>query len=195
MVFYLEAMASDATALIPLLENGGRAFREFGEGAAVIGEDQVASFEELRFAQERMEQSWRALTIAVVSSGLLDGVVSVAQAISSLFQRISQTNPALLQGAAVVGTVAAAMGPLVYTVGTLTTALAPLGAAFTVATHAMQAATGATGVATLTLAGLRAGITALMATLGPWVLAIAIARAGADTAFARQRHAEKWALG
>ena len=177
MVFYLEAMASDATALIPLLAQGEEGWRRYGATAAVIAEDEIDNFNELRLAQESLEKSWQSLTIAVVSSSLLDGVVSVAQAISSLFQRISQTNPALLQGAAVVGTVAAAMGPLVYTVGTLTTALAPLGAAFTVATHAMQAATGATGVATLTLAGLRAGITALMATLGPWVLAIGAASA------------------
>ena len=37
MVFYMEAIASDATALIPLLENGGEAFRTLGEGAQAAG--------------------------------------------------------------------------------------------------------------------------------------------------------------
>lgn len=43
--FYMEAIASDATALIPLLRNGGEAFKEFGDEAerlgVVLGEDAV----------------------------------------------------------------------------------------------------------------------------------------------------------
>jgi hypothetical protein len=37
MVFYMEAIASDATALIPLLEKGGEAFRLLGDGAEEAG--------------------------------------------------------------------------------------------------------------------------------------------------------------
>jgi hypothetical protein len=37
MVFYMEAIASDATLLIPLLEDGGRAFKELGEDAQGAG--------------------------------------------------------------------------------------------------------------------------------------------------------------
>tara|TARA_R110002153_G_scaffold100761_2_gene236782 strand:- start:1214 stop:2587 length:1374 start_codon:yes stop_codon:yes gene_type:complete len=37
MVFYMEAIASDATMLIPLLANGGEAFKKFGEGAEEAG--------------------------------------------------------------------------------------------------------------------------------------------------------------
>lgn len=173
MVFYLEAMASDATALIPVLAQGEEGWRRYGESAAVISEDQLASFEEIRLAQERFEQAWQKLAITVVSSGLLDAIVGVAEGFSALFEAIARTNPAILQGAAAVGVVAAALGPVIYTVGSLTVALAPLSAAFTVATRAMRTATGAAGVATLTLTGLRAGIVAMMATLGPWVIGIA----------------------
>ena len=37
MVFYMEAIASDATMLIPLLENGGEAFKKLGDGAEEAG--------------------------------------------------------------------------------------------------------------------------------------------------------------
>ncbi|MEO9537195.1 MAG: hypothetical protein ABJL49_05330 [Parasphingorhabdus sp.] len=37
MTFYLEAMASDATALIPLLQNGGAEMQRFGENARSLG--------------------------------------------------------------------------------------------------------------------------------------------------------------
>ena len=37
MVFYMEAIASDATMLIPLLENGGEAFKTLGDGAEEAG--------------------------------------------------------------------------------------------------------------------------------------------------------------
>ena len=37
MTFYMEAIASDATALIPLLANGGQAFKEMGDAAEKAG--------------------------------------------------------------------------------------------------------------------------------------------------------------
>lgn len=37
LTFYMEAMASDATALIPLLENGGEGFRRLAEQAEALG--------------------------------------------------------------------------------------------------------------------------------------------------------------
>lgn len=37
LTFYMEAMASDATALIPLLENGGQGFRKLAEQAEALG--------------------------------------------------------------------------------------------------------------------------------------------------------------
>ncbi|MBD8790966.1 tail tape measure protein [Pseudomonas syringae] len=37
MTFYMEAIASDSTALIPLLRNGGKEFKELGDAAAAAG--------------------------------------------------------------------------------------------------------------------------------------------------------------
>lgn len=57
MTFYMEAIASDATALIPLLENGGKAWKGFAdeaERAGLILDTKTA--EELRKAQLELEK-------------------------------------------------------------------------------------------------------------------------------------------
>ena len=37
MKFYMEAIISDSSLLIPLLENGGQGFKEYGEAAKKAG--------------------------------------------------------------------------------------------------------------------------------------------------------------
>jgi len=57
MVFYMEAIASDATALIPLLENGGEAFKLLGDGAEeagrVMDENTIEALARSKIAFER----------------------------------------------------------------------------------------------------------------------------------------------
>jgi len=60
MTFYMEAIASDATALIPLLHDGGEAFRALGEGAAIM-ED--ATIEALDRANDRIKSFKQSATI------------------------------------------------------------------------------------------------------------------------------------
>lgn len=52
MVFYMEAIASDATMLLPLLRNGGEGFNEFADAAeragAIMGDDVVAAGQRLK---------------------------------------------------------------------------------------------------------------------------------------------------
>lgn len=60
MTFYMEAIASDATALIPLLHDGGEAFRALGEGAAIM-ED--ATIEALDRANDRIKLFKQSATI------------------------------------------------------------------------------------------------------------------------------------
>ena len=54
MVFYLEAMASDATNLIPLLEQNGKALKEIGDNANVISEDERKNLERYTKSQEKI---------------------------------------------------------------------------------------------------------------------------------------------
>lgn len=60
MSFYLESMASDMTALIPLLRNGGEGFRNYGDEAerlgAVIDGPTMAAIQSLREQTTRLDQ-------------------------------------------------------------------------------------------------------------------------------------------
>ena len=60
MVFYMEAIASDATMLIPLLENGGEAFKTLGDGAEAAGnvmkKEVVDSLTEAQNALDRLQK-------------------------------------------------------------------------------------------------------------------------------------------
>jgi|GEM_PF-2672389 len=122
MVFYLEAMASDTTALIPLLEKGGKAFRDLGENASVIDADEAERLEKYVKAQERLGEATKALTIAFVSSGLLDTVVSLVERFAAFTEKLSQTNPLLLEVGAIVAGVAAVVGPFIIILGNLVSA-------------------------------------------------------------------------
>lgn len=62
MVFFLEAMASDVTNLIPLLKEGGKAFRELGEGAKTLTKSEA---ETLAAAGDQINEMQNNLTILV----------------------------------------------------------------------------------------------------------------------------------
>lgn len=126
MVFYLEAMASDTTALIPLLEKGGKAFKDLGENASVIDAGEAERLEKYVKAQERLGEATKALTIAFVSSGLLDTVVSLVERFAAFTENLSQTNPQLLEVGAIVAGVAAVVGPFVVVIGNLVSAFGVL---------------------------------------------------------------------
>jgi hypothetical protein len=64
MVFYMEAIASDATMLIPLLENGGEAFKKLGAGAEEAGRVMSEStIEALDQANEEIDRFMQNVTI------------------------------------------------------------------------------------------------------------------------------------
>ena len=64
MVFYMESIASDATMLIPLLENGGEAFRTLGDGAAAAGRVmEEETIEALVQAQNNIDRFMQKVTV------------------------------------------------------------------------------------------------------------------------------------
>jgi len=56
MTFYMEAIASDATALIPLLAKNGQAFRDLGKDATVMGDSTVAELAKAEKALDSLER-------------------------------------------------------------------------------------------------------------------------------------------
>lgn len=71
MTFYLEAIANDATLLLPLLRNNGAAFRALGDEAdrfgKVIGEEVIAKGREFSENLERLEALVGGVKIAIGS--------------------------------------------------------------------------------------------------------------------------------
>lgn len=64
MIFYMESIASDATMLIPLLENGGEAFKKLGAGAEEAGRIMSNStIEALDQANEEIDRFMQNVTI------------------------------------------------------------------------------------------------------------------------------------
>lgn len=70
--FYMEAMASDATALIPLLQNGGEAFLEIANRAERLGiilsEDQVGAIVEMNNALTLVQKTFEGIIGQVVGN-------------------------------------------------------------------------------------------------------------------------------
>lgn len=74
MTFYLEAIASDATALLPLLRNNAEGFKRFGEAAEAAGsimdEKTIRAAQELRAANWLVDQSVSGLSNQLTSAML-----------------------------------------------------------------------------------------------------------------------------
>lgn len=72
MTFYLEAIASDATALLPLLRNNSEGFKRFGDAAAAAGsimdEKTIRAAQELKAANWLVEQSISGLGNQITSA-------------------------------------------------------------------------------------------------------------------------------
>lgn len=89
MVFYLEAMASDATNLIPLLENGGAAWDRYGSKAAVITEGQRAQLQRYTDAMAGLDNSLQRLALTLVDSGLIDNFATFAERLAAVVEGFS----------------------------------------------------------------------------------------------------------
>lgn len=117
MTFYLEAIASDATALLPLLRNNAEGFKRFGEAAEAAGsimdEKTIRAAQELRAVNWLVDQSVSGLANQL-SSAMLPTLANFATRLNDatingvLAKRVSDDLAASLRalGKFAVGTVA-----------------------------------------------------------------------------------------
>ncbi|MBH3451303.1 tail tape measure protein [Pseudomonas putida] len=117
MTFYLEAIASDATALLPLLRNNSEGFKRFGDAASAAGsimdEKTIRAAQELKAANWLVEQSISGLGNQITSA-MLPTLANFATRLSDttingvLAKRVSDDLAASLRalGKFAVGTVA-----------------------------------------------------------------------------------------
>lgn len=87
MTTYMEAMADEATALIPLLRNNGAGFQQLGDQAETAG-NILSSFQIDRLVQvnqsiKTLEQSFAGATRQLVA-GMLPGIESVTQRLNAM---------------------------------------------------------------------------------------------------------------
>jgi phage-related minor tail protein len=135
MTFYMEALASDSTALLPLLKNNGAAMKELGDRAEETGlilSDEV--LESTREARGDMALFGQAMDVVSVQIGsalipiltalvpvLIDVVVPAAKAVADVITTLVEMFTALPEPvqtfiAAAIG-ITAAIGPVLVVVG------------------------------------------------------------------------------
>ncbi len=127
MTFYLEAMASDATALIPLLEKGGEGFRKLGEGASVISKETGDKLRSFNQSVRNVGQAISDVALAAVAS-LAPALVAIGGAIdafSKALRELIRYLPTVAEYAAVAaGALAAMFSPVILSaVGSLIVAI------------------------------------------------------------------------
>ncbi|WP_407493656.1 transglycosylase SLT domain-containing protein [Acinetobacter baumannii] len=72
MKFYMEAIISDSSLLIPLLENGGEGFKKWGDAAekagAIMSDDLVANLSEAKKQLMLMDLQWQGLENRLINN-------------------------------------------------------------------------------------------------------------------------------
>lgn len=86
MAFFMEAIASDTTALIPLLRNGGEGMKKYGDEAqrlgAIMSDEVISGTKELQEVTRQMDLQWTAFKTNIVSE-LLPTISDLAETINS----------------------------------------------------------------------------------------------------------------
>ncbi|HCL4322866.1 TPA: phage tail tape measure protein [Pseudomonas aeruginosa] len=117
MTFYLEAIASDATALLPLLRNNAEGFKAFGDAAqaagAILDEKTIKSASELQAATWLVEQSTTGL-----KNQLTSALIPVLSDFSTKLLDVSKDGTSMVAvGEFLVTTLKLVAGAAVATVG------------------------------------------------------------------------------
>ncbi len=146
MTFYMEAIADEATALIPILANNGAEYRRLGEEAGrfgLVSEQNVASAAKFQEAMRGLSQATSALGAALVDSGILDLLAGLITKVTEWVGALNSANPGLTQFGLVAAALAAAVGPVLVALGLAATAIAAIGAPVAIAVAAIIGLTAA----------------------------------------------------
>ena len=149
MTFYMEAIAGDSAALVPLLINDGKAMKEFGDEAEraglILSEDTLQATRDARGEMAKLKQAFEIVTVQIgaalipvlteLTPILINVVVPAAKALAEVLSAMAAGFNALPEPiqAIVVGAIglAGALGPVLMiagkvigVIGTLTKAFA-----------------------------------------------------------------------
>jgi hypothetical protein len=147
MTFYLEAMASDTTALIPLLANGGAEMQRLGEAAASAGaimdEKAIAASNEFNAALQRLGGAFQGLRdrFAVTLMPMMTRIMELVETkvvpaadmaivkFGQFMDFMSGLPAPILEAVGVIGAALGVGGPILLGVGLVSKALGALIAA------------------------------------------------------------------
>ncbi|MCE8418549.1 hypothetical protein LZ190_07505 [Rhodovulum sulfidophilum] len=176
MTFYMEALASDTTTLLPLLRNGGREMRKLGDAASdagqIISDEMISDLQDANRAMSRVSATIEALEIKIAgafaptlsdAADKLDDLLSsadAADAISDMAEAFDGLSEAILSedflgaaasGIATVTDLAAGLARGAVTLSDnlelVTTAASAAAVAFTLMGGPLWAIAGALGTA------------------------------------------------
>ncbi|TFL16441.1 hypothetical protein [Jannaschia formosa] len=133
MTFYLEAMASDATALLPLLRNNGEEMGRVGDQAerlgAVMSEDTIVALNGVQDSVRRVTASGTALRNQLAAA-LAPTLLEISERVADVTEWFTQLSPEAKRFAGIAAAVTAALGPALVTLGLMASGLAALSAPF-----------------------------------------------------------------
>jgi hypothetical protein len=123
MIFFMEAIASDASLLIPLLAEGGKGFAEMGDQAqrlgAILSEDTLAASEQFRQSMAQLDLIRQAFTRQLTAALLpaLQGLVNQFGNTSNAAQGVGQAVTVAATGMKLLLSVGALVGSAFKTLG------------------------------------------------------------------------------
>ncbi len=130
MTFYMEAIADEASGLIPLLRNGGAEFQRYGEKAEALGgiysDETAAQAQKFSEAMSSLGAALRGLGVVIANSGLIEWVTAAVQKITEFAVYLNQTDPQIVKWGAVVAGIAAVVGPAVTALGLMVVAVSAI---------------------------------------------------------------------
>jgi uncharacterized membrane protein YphA (DoxX/SURF4 family) len=144
MTFYLEALAGDASALIPLLQNGGAEMIRLGDAAqqagAIMDNEAIASSKEfaeqmlvlrdgLTSATRTIGQSLMPVALSLATAfqeKVVPAIVSVAEGIAGAIEWFGQLPGPVQETATVIATAFGVGGPALMAIGMFSRAIAGL---------------------------------------------------------------------
>ncbi len=142
MTFYMEALASDATALLPLLRNNGAEMDRLADSAenagAVMKAETITALNNSREALRAAGDAAKGLSQQFMAAlaPAFERIAEMAQGLSEWFSGLS---PQVKTVMATVAGLAAALGPLALAIGGVSSAISVLMGAMTLAIPAVVA--------------------------------------------------------
>lgn len=144
MTFYLEAMASDATALVPLLRNGGAEMERFGAAAesagAIMDDSAIAASNDFNAALLDLQNSFAGVKnrlattlmpimtrfMEIIQSSTIPAVDSLIVKFGEFADYVSGLPQPVLEAAGLIGAALGVGGPILLGIGLVSKAIGAL---------------------------------------------------------------------